>query len=271
MRRLTSLLPIETVHKSRKILGLFFIVWQISFIVSFQFAFSNHATANVITTHGLDKGDQNQEDQLFHQGMQAYMDSNYQQAYTAWSKAAENNHPKSTFNVGRMWLQGLVPGQSENKQQALTFFQQAANLGYAPAEKYLKSNPENLVDTQASNVTKNQSSNLEENNQSESTIIQVDRSDADNTWLKNYSDNAWVIQIFASQDPNLLKQMIRDYSLKDKAQILTEKIENKLWYKLIYGQYVTKQDALDARQSLPERLRKEKPWVRSVSAMKNAQ
>ncbi len=247
-------------------LGLFFIVWQLSFIASIQLVVSNDVHANVITTHGLDNGDQSPEDQLFHQGMQAYLDSNYQQAYKAWSQAAGQKHPKAAFNIGMMWLQGQVPGQAEDKKQALGYFQQAASLGYTPAKAYLKKDPENLSVKQQTSTTKSESTIEQDSNSSNSDTRETY---TNNTWLKQYSDSAWVIQIFASQDSSLLKQMIREYSLKDKAQIVTEKIEGALWYKLIYGQYETKQKALNARQSLPERLRKEKPWVRSVSAIKN--
>lgn len=266
MRRFSFLLHIKTVHKSNIMLGLFFIVWQLSFITSIQLVASSNAHANIITTHGLDNGDQSQAEQLFHQGMQAYLNSNYQQAYKTWSQAAGEKHPKAVFNIGMMWLQGQVPDQTEDKKLALEFFQQAASLGYTPAKAYLKKDPKNLSVKQQTNTTKSENTVELGESASDSGTTEVY---TNNKWLKQYSDSAWVIQIFASQDSSLLKQMIRDYSLKDKAQILTEKIEGALWYKLIYGQYKTKQNALNARQSLPERLRKEKPWVRSVSAIKN--
>ncbi len=262
MRRLITLLYKQTVLHFKSAFGLFFIVW--SLIVNVMFS-----QASIITEYGLTNGDQSSADQLFHQGMESYISSDFINAYKAWSKAVESQHAKASFNIARMWLQGKVPGEAADEKKAIFFFKQAVSLGYQPAEKYLKqpekrlSNQQDAAYLQETNLDKDIQKQTEDNERLQSTSIL-----ANNAWLKKYPNNAWVIQIFASQESALLKQMIRDYSLKDKAHILTEKIDGDLWYKLIYGQYASKQQALSARQLLPERLRKEKPWVRSVGAMK---
>ena len=264
MRRLTTLLYKKTVLHFKSAFGLFFIVWSLTFSANVVYS-----QAAVITEHGLSNGDQTQADQLFHKGMEYYIDSDFMNAYKLWSQAIERQHAKASFNIARMWLQGKVPGETSDEKKAISFFQQAANLGYQPAEKYL-TQPEILL-SKNQDPEYNQELKVNTDKQNEGVGGESLNSTsllASNAWLNKYPNNAWVIQIFASQEATLLKQMIRDYSLKDKARILTEKIDGNLWYKLIYGQYASRQQALSARQLLPERLRKEKPWVRSVGAMK---
>ena len=148
MRRFRVLPNIKTVLNDKFLFGLFFIFWyvlvNVLFVDTLNFGLSNIAQANVVTFNGLDQGDQSDKEQWFHQGMQAYLDSDYQKAYSVWNKAAADVHSKAAFNVGRMWLLGQVPGQLKNKQQAEIFFKQSADLGYSPATQYLhlsKNNP----------------------------------------------------------------------------------------------------------------------------------
>ena len=254
-------------------------VHRLFFYVFFFFFlnFTNPVIANVVTENGLLQGDQTQAEQKFHEGMQAYIKSDHLQAYKIWKKAEANNHPKATFNLGRMWLLGQVPGSASNQNQAFAYFKKSANLGYEPARRFVKEPVlSSQLKTKPTTGTLNHP-NIKEDNPTAafSSVDKERREDSNdqisNQWLKQYSNSAWVIQIFSSQDSELLKQMIRDFSLKGKANILSETVKGQKVYKLIYGQYVTEQQALNAKESLPERLRIEKSLVWPVSAMKNAQ
>ena len=44
----------------------------------------------------------------------------------------------------------------------------------------------------------------------------------------------------------------------------------KAWYRLLYGIYPTKKKAQLAVNKLPENIRKEKPWIRSISTVQKA-
>ena len=253
-------------------------VHRLLFCVFFFFFlnFTNLVLANVVTENGLLQGDQTQAEQKFHEGMQAYVNLDYLQAYKTWKKAEANNHPKATFNLGRMWLLGQVPGSTSNQNQAFAYFKKSANLGYEPARRFVKEPVlSSQLKTKSAEETLNRL-NIKEGNPAVASSIDKEREEAsndkiNNQWLKKYPDSAWVIQVFSSQDSELLQQMIRDFSLKGKANILSETVKGQKVYKLIYGQYVTEQQALNAKELLPERLRIEKSLVWPVSAMKNAQ
>jgi len=258
----------KTVFFGKQLRKLFFSVALLFFLNPVTIV-----VATIVTENGLSQGDQTHADQAFHDGLKAYVDSNYLLAYKTWKIAEKSDHDKASFNLGRMWLLGQVPGKSSNQSQALGYFKKSANLGYQPAIKMLQSlekNPRFELAGKSTLKIENEenvaSSGLEESSLSEDKARQVK-----NKWLNHYSDNAWVIQIFASQDADLLKQMIRDFSLKDQANILSETVKGQTWYKLIYGQFTTKNQASQAKESLPERLRNEKPWVRAISSIKNAQ
>ena len=257
----------KTALKLKKVLGLFFIA--VCVLLNFQ----STAVANLVTANGILKGDHSNSDHLFHQGMQAYLQSNFQKAYQFWKTAEADNHSKAAFNLGRMWLLGQIPGSLKNEKQALIYFKKSFSLGYLSAQVYIQNSQNQQIEFAA--VPENNSSN--KLNEDEVFFsgrgIQTNRIglyQAENDWLKQYPDTSWVIQVFASQEPNLLKQMIRDFSLKGQAKILSERIDSQLWYKLVYGKYASEQLALSAKQSLPDRLKKEKPWVRSVKSIKKS-
>ena len=257
----------KTALKLKKVLGLFFIA--VCVLLNFQ----SPAVANLVTANGILKGDHSNSDHLFHQGMQAYLQSNFQQAYQFWKTAEADNHSKAAFNLGRMWLLGQIPGSLKNEKQALIYFKKSFSLGYLSAQVYIQNSQNQQIEFAA--VPENNS--LNKLNEDEVFFsdkgIQTNRiglDQAENDWLKQYPDTSWVIQVFASQEPNLLKQMIRDFSLKGQAKILSERIDSQLWYKLVYGKYASEQLALRAKQSLPDRLKKEKPWVRSVKSIKKS-
>ena len=255
----------KTALKLKKVLGLFFIA--VCVLLSFQ----STAIANLVTTDGVLKGDHSQSDQLFHQGMQAYMKSDFQQAYQKWKTAEAGNHSKAAFNLGRMWLLGQVPGSLKNEKQALAYFKKSSNLGYSPAQKYIQGSQNQRAQyAAAAEVDSLNKTNEEEMPVSDASAQTQDLTQPNNDWLKQYPDSSWVIQVFASQESNLLKQMIRDFSLNGDARILSERIDSQLWYKLVYGSYANKELALQAKQSLPERLKKEKPWVRSITSIKKS-
>ena len=249
--------------KLKKVLGLFFIA--VCVLLSFQ----SIAIANLVTTDGVLKGDHSKSDQLFHQGMQAYIKSDFQQAYQKWKTAEAGNNSKAAFNLGRMWLLGQVPGSLKNEKQALAYFKKSSSLGYSPAQKYIQGSQNQRAQFTAEVDSLNKS-NEEEIPVSDTRTQTQDLTQSNNDWLEQFPDSSWVIQVFASQEPNLLKQMIRDFSLNGDARILSERIDSQLWYKLVYGSYANKELALQAKQSLPERLKKEKPWVRSITSIKKS-
>jgi len=194
------------------------------------------ASANVVTSYGLDKGDQTQAQEFFHQGLLAYLDSDFDNAYRFWKQSESQGHAKSTFNIGLMWLSGQVPQQDINEQQAESYFKKSLNLGYLPAENYINSSASENISV---------ANQLEINSQPENQT-HSNNNDSKNEWLNSYSESDWVLQVFATQDQLLLEQMIADNNLHDSSKILVEKINNEFWFKLIYGKFSSREEALNA-------------------------
>jgi len=239
--------------------------------------FYSNAQADVITAYGLEQGDQTEAQMHYHAGMQAYLASDYDSAFRDWRKAAENNHAKAAFNLGWMWHKGQVPSFDVDNMKAQQYFLKAYNLGYVPAQKYLSESNLALPKSQASDV-KAETQIAE----TQSVDSQVNRSSIqgkltgstdipkDNAWLNSYSDSDWVLQVFATQNELLLRDMVSLESLDGNVNILVEEINNEIWFKLLYGKYNSRESALNAITTLPEAFQEEKPWVREIIAIKKS-
>lgn len=237
MRRIiASLLYIKTAP-FRLFLGLFFIVWSITlFSQSSQSdgdSDTPQAKNNVIAEQASE-----QLSQWYTRGLSAYLAGQYDVAYNQWLKAAEQKHAKSLFNLGRMWLDGKVYGEPRDSLKATKLFEQAAQLGYSPAK--------NMLD------------NLDRYSQHLSS----------QTLAQNDNKTSWVIQIFASKDVQLVESIRQKNGITSESYIIQEQVEGTLWYKLIYGEYVSKDQAMLASQSLPETLQEYNPWLRKASSLK---
>jgi len=268
MRRTISL-PCMTALKNSIVLGLFFIVWLHSYT-----AFS--ANQESVFEKTLVTGELNKEGNAeFKSGFKKYLLKDYSGAYEQWIKSAKSGHKESLFNIGKMWLDGLVPNESVDLKKARVYFKRAARKGYAPANQFL-SNPikANATVPEQSTVAVN---TVKENDADQQVIRQEisekpetikPRFNGDNSWLNSYGPNQWVIQIFASRELLAVQSFILENNIQTASRILKETINGKIWYKLLYGQYSSRATAVEGRKNLPKSLRLHKPWLRKVSTFK---
>lgn len=232
-------------------LGLFFIICSVN--------------AQTIDSHAKPKAKQRQVfivgqvstkigEDFFHQGLQAYLKEDYDLAIKHWLKSAENQHAQSVFNIGRMWLEGQVPEEQIDIEKANQYFSQAANLGYEPAKAYLNINQQVKSSVARKTTTKTNNKNKTETNK---------------TKQKTKLDSHWTIQLYASKDIDQVNKMIHKNNIKQQSTIFHENNNGDTWYKLLYGTYLNKKQAIVARDNLPAVLRVANPWVRNISIEKN--
>ena len=230
----------KTVLKNAIFLGLFFIVGQVSAQVT---------TLSSKQTIVLAQNASTESAKLFHQGLQSYLDKDFQSAYQAWTLAVRGGHSKSAFNIAKMWENGQVPNQQADLNKAKQFYSISAEGGYLPAKEYLANQNE-------------QTRSISQSTEQQKLVkLETELEKGHSSSFKRY----WSIQIFASKDINQVKKMISDNNIQAQSAILPEQVDKVIWYKLVYGRFSTHKEAAEIRDKLPSALQVVKPWIRMIS------
>ncbi len=88
--------------------------------------------------------------------------------------------------------------------------------------------------------------------------------------LQKAPSSYYTIQLLASSRENDLQQYTRTHKLQGKATYYHSKTNGKDWYVLVYGLYKSRSEAQSALAKLPENLRAEKPWVKSIASVQKS-
>ncbi|QLH41682.1 MAG: SPOR domain-containing protein [Coxiellaceae bacterium] len=92
--------------------------------------------------------------------------------------------------------------------------------------------------------------------------------EAEQTLLKMPTDS-YTIQLMGSRDKNDLKDLVKQYQLKDTYVFETTYLE-KPWFVLVYGSFKSAQTANVAIKQLPKPVQALKVWVRPMTSVQNA-
>lgn len=227
----------------------------------------------------------------YSEGLQAYLDSNYELAQAMWLKGAQGNHAKSMFNLGLLHQQRKIeradPAKAEkwfalaakngyapasfhlatwlrqkggDSQRIRQLEQQAAAAGFAPAMNKLGlSNSTNPTSLAAVNTRSVDSQGGRPNTSSNNKQYQRE------SWIQNLSQEQWTIQMLAFKERSKVHDFIDRHDLHQRAAYFRENSSNGVLYKLIYGAYGSKEQAELARQNLSGRLKEYGPWLRPVA------
>lgn len=79
----------------------------------------------------------------------------------------------------------------------------------------------------------------------------------------------YTIQIIGLSDEKTVHEFIRLNHLENQAHYFQTKLGDKPFYLLVYGEYLTEKEALNARKNLPQALQQYHPWVRTLGDMSN--
>ncbi len=83
-----------------------------------------------------------------------------------------------------------------------------------------------------------------------------------NDWLLSRDPQHFTLQLIAGERLDTLRKFIQRHQLKQRLAFYQAQRKGKPWYALVYGEYASKQQAIDARSQLPRALRTQKPWIR---------
>lgn len=86
-----------------------------------------------------------------------------------------------------------------------------------------------------------------------------------NAWINGRNPEHYTLQLVAGERLETLQKFIKRHQLKRHLAFYQSQRKNKPWYALVYGEYPSKQAAIDARSQLPKKLHRIKPWVRNFA------
>ncbi|MDQ7074369.1 MAG: SPOR domain-containing protein [Gammaproteobacteria bacterium] len=93
----------------------------------------------------------------------------------------------------------------------------------------------------------------------------------DKAWLLSQKDSRYSMQILAVRSKQELLQEIKESNLELKTLSYYPIIRNgHVWYALLYGLFDNRAEAQHALKKLPKHIRQNKPWLRSLRAIKKA-
>lgn len=87
-------------------------------------------------------------------------------------------------------------------------------------------------------------------------------------WLLEQPEAFFSLQLVGSRNEKSIADYIRRHKLDEhRAAYYRGHYRGAAWYVLMYGIYPTKKAALDGRDTLPAKIRKAKPWLRSLKSV----
>jgi TPR repeat protein len=86
--------------------------------------------------------------------------------------------------------------------------------------------------------------------------------------LVGLSDARFTIQVISYLSRDRAASAVRRFKLGDAARIYTKRARGKLWYVVVYGDFESRTTAKKAIEKLPARLRRARPIVRKVAAIR---
>jgi len=93
----------------------------------------------------------------------------------------------------------------------------------------------------------------------------------DKTWLFSQKNSHYSMQILAVRSKKELRQEIKKSGLKVDQLAYYPTVRNgHVWYALLYGMFKNQAQAQQAMQKLPKQIQQNKPWLRSLRAIKKA-
>ncbi len=225
------------------------------------------------------------DDTDYKNGLSAYIDGDYANAYQSWLKAAEAKDSRAMFNIGLLHEQKRIPqassesadnwfvqasnhgyvaadyhlamrwlAQGGRDEEANARIEKAANAGYAPAQRRLSGRKQYAVTEPMPEATATVSQNGKSAYLTES-------------WIETKPASNWTIQILAFKDRVKVESFIDEHDLQGKAAYFAEQTAAGILFKLIYGSYNTKDKAEFARQNLSKNLTENGPWLRPIGSV----
>jgi DamX protein len=93
----------------------------------------------------------------------------------------------------------------------------------------------------------------------------------DEAWLLQQPEQNYSLQLLGSRQAGSITDYIKQHHLEmEKSAFYRGTYRGGEWYVLLYGIYPSRQAALEARAELPAKIRKDKPWPRTLKSVHTA-
>ncbi len=83
-------------------------------------------------------------------------------------------------------------------------------------------------------------------------------------WVRLQPDRNYTLQVASSRNRASIEKWYEQNHMEGQGGYYRNRRQGSDWYTLIYGSYTTASEARNAIETLPESLRKWKPWVRNM-------
>ena len=87
-------------------------------------------------------------------------------------------------------------------------------------------------------------------------------------WLYSHNDQAYTLQLLAVSDRTGIDRFVKQHKFSGDLVILTTVRDNRPMYALLYGAFVSRDQAIAAKKQLPESYKSSSAWPRSVDSLK---
>ena len=91
---------------------------------------------------------------------------------------------------------------------------------------------------------------------------------SDNAWYLAQPDNNITVQLLAVTQEKITREFIIQHNLSQRAKVYQTKRNNKVWWVVTIGSYASLADAKSALSALSSALRKNKPFYKKISKIK---
>lgn len=195
-----------------------------------------------------------------------------------WRQAAVQGLMLAQYNLGTLYYRGL--GVPADPAQAAWWYRQAADQGSEPAREALAALQDAGVvvpeeEPPADGEPAAAVAPLEEAGDRAAPAAAAPgapRADLSQLalgvdWLRRQPAEHFTVQVFASNDPAVVRRFLARYRFSRQVAIYPFKRAGEPWYGVIYGRFATSREARAALAELPEAVRKGRPWLRRVKEL----
>lgn len=86
--------------------------------------------------------------------------------------------------------------------------------------------------------------------------------------LLEWPDSGYTLQLLAARAEKSVEQFLKRQANPERFYYFATTYKNAPWHVVVYGQFADRTAAMNAVKTLPEELRKLRPWARSVASVK---
>lgn len=189
------------------------------------------------------------------------VDKDYARALKLFQAAADQGVAQAQYNLGVFYENGY--GVAKNLPTARQWYEKAAERNIAKASERLAALKDNSI---AAAADRRQPSTAEKTNAATDTPPAVHNLRRDD-WVRRQPPDQYTLQLISLTDEQAVHNYLLKNELSEKGGYIAVTINEVRRYNAIYGHYRNYDEARVAIETLPETVRRDKPWVRNFGVL----